>query len=166
MLLGECTVADAVVTVPDGPTLAVLPSGPVLPNPSEMLLRRYAKLITTLRAESDYVLIDSPPVLPVADALIVSAVADIVLVVVWANRTAEKQLRRAVELLPQVDANSVGTVLNGILRRGDDSMSYGYRYGYVATQHPGKRRRRRRHAAQTLRSSGPGQDKEQALTGS
>lgn len=131
VLLRDGSLADAVAQVPGHPQLAVLPAGPVPPNPSEMLvLRRFADLIAALRAESDYVLIDTPPVLPVADALIVSAVSEATLLVVKAERSTEKDVRRAIELLRQVDAPLVGTVFNDIRRQSGYGASYGYAYRY------------------------------------
>ena len=86
VLLGDKTLADALLPVPDERRLAVLPSGAVPPNPSELLmLRRYADVIEMLRGESDFVIIDTPPVLPVADARVVASVVDITLLVVAAN---------------------------------------------------------------------------------
>lgn len=169
VLLGEGDLADSVVPVKDHPQLAVLSSGPVPPNPSEMLgLRRFAKLIATLRAESDYVLIDSPPVLPVADAQIVSAVAEVTLLVVKADKSAEKDVRRAIELLRQVDASLVGTIFNNIHKHHGYRSRYGYGYRYGYGTHDEKRRpwrwRRQRASPPSTPELEPGGDR--ALTGS
>ncbi|MEO7555929.1 MAG: polysaccharide biosynthesis tyrosine autokinase [Acidimicrobiales bacterium] len=146
VLLGDKSLADAVIPVPGERRLAVLPSGPVPPNPSELLIvRRYAQLIETLRSQSDYVIIDTPPVLPVADARIVAGVVDATLLVVAANASAEKDIKRSLELLQQVDANIVGTVLNDIPSRGRYSYGYGYWYSYGAKPSTKFRRRHGRY---------------------
>jgi Mrp family chromosome partitioning ATPase len=72
------------------------------------------------------VLIDSPPLLPVTDAAVLSNRVDATLLVTRAGVTSRRELGRAIELLHQVDAPLVGTVLNGV---GDES-AYGYAYNY------------------------------------
>jgi receptor protein-tyrosine kinase len=127
VLLGDTPLADAVRPAPGESRLAVLSSGPVPPNPSELLaLRRFSELIDAFKAESDYVLIDSPPVLPVADARVISAVADVTFLVVTAERTSIADVQRSVEILHQVDAPLAGTILNAI----PNTRRLGYRYGY------------------------------------
>jgi capsular exopolysaccharide synthesis family protein len=127
VLLGDTALADAVRPAPGENRLAVLSSGPVPPNPSELLaLRRFSELIDAFKAESDYVLIDSPPVLPVADARVISAVADVTFLVVTAERTSVGDVERSVEILRQVDAPLIGTILNAI----PNTRRLGYRYGY------------------------------------
>jgi succinoglycan biosynthesis transport protein ExoP len=127
VLLGDTALADAVRPAPGESRLAVLSSGPIPPNPSELLaLRRFSELIDAFKDESDYVLIDSPPVLPVADARVISAVADVTFLVVTAERTSIADVQRSVEILHQVDAPLLGTILNAI----PNTRRLGYRYGY------------------------------------
>jgi Mrp family chromosome partitioning ATPase len=85
-----------------------------------------ADALTALRERVDIVLLDCPPVLPVTDALVLSGKADATLLVCYAGTTTQKQLTRAVELLHQVDAPIVGTVLTGVST--DDSYGYAYQY--------------------------------------
>ena len=82
------------------------------------------EVLTSLQAEAYIVLVDSPPVLPVTDALVLSGRVDATLLVWVAGATARKDAARAVELLQQIDAPLVGTVLNGVTCEG------GYDYGY------------------------------------
>ena len=97
------------------------------PNPSELLAgRRTVEVLTTLQAEADVVLIDCPPVLPVTDAAVLSSRVDATLLVATAGKTTRKQLHRACELLAQVEAPLIGTVLNG----DKEVDSYGYIYQY------------------------------------
>ena len=83
-------------------------------------------VIAELAERFDVVLIDSPPVLPVADALILSGYADGVLLVVAAGQTRRAELRRAAEKLAQASAPVVGMVLN----KASAQREYGYYGGY------------------------------------
>jgi capsular exopolysaccharide synthesis family protein len=128
VVVGDASLADAVQAVPGEPGLAVLPSGPTPPNPSELLsTRRAADILRALADAADYVLVDCPPVLPVTDAIIVSGIVDATMLVVTAGSTTKRQTGRAVELLRQIDAPLVGAVLNGV---GSGGRGYGYGYGY------------------------------------
>jgi receptor protein-tyrosine kinase len=129
VLLGETPFSEALQTVPDEPYVTVLPSGPRPPNPSELLnSRRAAEAIAALAGRFDLVLIDSPPVLPVSDSLVIAGLADAILVVARAGQTRKKGLHRSIELLRQVEAPLVGAVLNGA-DGGND-------YGYGSEYHP------------------------------
>lgn len=150
VLLGNAGLADAVQLVPNEPRLAILPAGPPPPNPSELLsTRRAAELLRTLGDEADYVLVDSPPVLPVTDAIILAGVVDGTIMVVTANATTKRQSQRALELLEQVSAPLIGAVLNSV-EHGDRGYgyAYGYSYGYYGRNESARRRRlgRRRSA--------------------
>jgi len=126
VLLGTHPLVDALQPVKDNPSLAVLASGPPPPDPSELLSsQRTREVIDALRSRCDLVLIDSPPVLPVTDPLVLSAFVDATLLVVAADETSKRALHRSVELLTQVDAPLVGTVLNEV----GPERSYAYGYG-------------------------------------
>jgi Mrp family chromosome partitioning ATPase len=94
-------------------------------------------VLAALQAEADVVLIDSPPVLPVTDAAVLSGRVDVTLLVTRAGVTTRRQLTRAVEVLQQVDAPLVGTVLNGV--SADDAYGYNYGYRYYSEQEPSRR---------------------------
>lgn len=106
------------------PGLRLLPSGPLPPNPAELLdSRRMAELIETLRNQADIVLFDAPPVIAVADAAILASKVDGVLLVINAGVTKREHAQRAKAALERVNARLVGTVLNNV----DLDMSlYGY----------------------------------------
>ena len=126
VLLGKVGLAGAMQEVPDQARLSLLASGPLPPNPSELLSsRRTVEVLGSLQAEYDIVLVDAPPVLPVTDALVLSGRVDATLLVAVAGATTRKEAARTVELLRQVDAPLVGAVLNGV----DSEGSYGYAYG-------------------------------------
>ena len=134
VVLGLEPLQNVVQQVADTPNLKVVASGPVPTNPSELLLsERAANIITVLQSQCDVLLIDCPPVLPVTDAVAMSQRVQGTIVVVSAGETSRRELRRTVELLRQVNAPLLGTVVNGISKseRGYGyGLSYGDRYGY------------------------------------
>ncbi|MDQ2826588.1 MAG: polysaccharide biosynthesis tyrosine autokinase [Actinomycetota bacterium] len=137
VLLGKVSLTGALQAVPGQPRISLLASGPLPPNPSELLSsRRTVEVLALLQAEFDIVLIDSPPVLPVTDALVISGLVDATLVVSVAGGTTRKEAARTVELLRQVEAPLVGSVLNGA--RSDGSYGYGYDSHYYQYEQPEK----------------------------
>lgn len=130
VMLGHVDAVEALQAVPGHDNLWVMASGPIPPNPSELLSSpRAGQLIEALVHGADMVLIDTPPVLPVTDAAVVAARADATLLVVSAGRSTKKQARRAVEILERVDARPAGVIVNRIPDRGA-SFYYGYDYSY------------------------------------
>lgn len=114
--------------VEDGPEVIV--SGPVPPNPSEMLSsKRMTEVIKDLRKRFDYVVVDSAPTLPVSDAKALSRQVDGVLIVIQAGRASLPQVRQTLTTLEQVNATILGLVLNKATETDVDG-SYGYGYGY------------------------------------
>lgn len=113
VLAGQVAVADAVA--PGGVDgLSVLPAGAVPPNPAELLgSPRAAEVVADLRASYGTVLLDAPPLLPVTDAVVASALADGVLLVVRWGRTRRDEVDEAVGMLRQVEAPLLGSVLVG-----------------------------------------------------
>jgi len=127
VLLGERSLDEVVQPVSGFETLWLLGAGKVPANPAELLTGPAAReVFAALRAEFDLVLIDSPPVLPVSDAAVLSKDADGTLMVVAAGLTRRSDLRRATEKLAQVNAPVVGTVLTGVTSQ----TGYGYGYGH------------------------------------
>jgi capsular exopolysaccharide synthesis family protein len=107
--------------------LWVLPSGPLPPNPSELLTSpAMERMIETLRRHADYVLFDSPPILAVTDASILAAHTDGAILVAERGRTRTEALRRAYQALQHANARILGVVINKAKRSGS---GYGY-YGY------------------------------------
>lgn len=137
VLIGRATLAQALQPWAD-PRLAVLASGPIPPNPAELLGSGHMiALLGELQGQADVVILDAPPLLPVTDAAILSRVTDGAVMVVRAGRTRRDQLAAAVASLAQVDARLLGTVLNMVPAKGPDGVGYGYGYGYAArTDHP------------------------------
>jgi non-specific protein-tyrosine kinase len=97
------------------PNLLVLPTGPIPPNPSELLgSRRMTEIIERLKGEADYVLFDTPPVAAVTDAAVLATRVDGVLLVVMANKTKRELAQKARAALEKVGANVIGVVLNNV----------------------------------------------------
>jgi Mrp family chromosome partitioning ATPase len=92
--------------------------------------KRAAETLDSLRDEGYLVLLDAPPVLPVTDAAVLSRSVDATVLVCAAGQTSGKEASRAVELLQQVNAPLVGTVLNGV--SADGAYGYDYKYRYSA----------------------------------
>lgn len=112
-VIGDVSLAETVQPVPDEPRLAVVTSGPLPPDPSEVLSSsRYSQVLEVLAAEADFVLLDGPPALPVTDAVILAGLADAVILVVAADATTRNSVDRAVELLERAGAPPIGTVLS------------------------------------------------------
>jgi capsular exopolysaccharide synthesis family protein len=128
VLLGELPIATALQAIPGEPNLRLLAAGRLPPNPSELLSSsRTEQIFAALKNQGAIVLVDCPPVLPVTDAAVLSSRADGTVLVVSAGSTTGRDLARALEVLRQVEAPIVGTVLNGVSAEG----GYGYEYGYA-----------------------------------
>jgi capsular exopolysaccharide synthesis family protein len=141
VLIGQADLKMAMQPVHNTPGLALLGTGPIPPNPAELLgSEKAAEILRALAAGFDIVLIDSPPLLPVSDAQVLAAYADAVLMVVTVGQTTEAEVTRASELLTQVNARPTGIVLNKIIRRsgnaGERGYGYGYGYHYDYSSHP------------------------------
>jgi capsular exopolysaccharide synthesis family protein len=137
VLLGQAELKDALQPVADVSGLALLGTGLIPPNPTELLgSDKAAEIFRMLATGFDIVLIDSPPLLPVADALVLSPYADAVLMVVMVGQTTRDEVERASELLAQVNARPTGIVLNKVTRRSGGGPEYGYAYKYRYTPQP------------------------------
>ena len=131
-LTGHIDLADAILPVPGVPNLSVIPCGPIPPNPAEVLSSPVTvDLLRRLRAEFEYVLLDSPPLLTVSDSRILSTLTDAVVLVTRAYSTPFDLVRRARGLLYNSGARILGVALNSVAVRKQGSSGYGaYRYGY------------------------------------
>jgi polysaccharide biosynthesis transport protein len=130
-ILGKNTVAAAAIrSIKDVPNLWVLPAGPIALHPSEMLASpRMRDLLRSLEPEFDHVIIDTPPVLSVTDAVLLSALADSTLLVIRARMTNRAALRRVHDVLAHVDARIMGVILNAADFTEPDCYYYGRRCG-------------------------------------
>ncbi|MFZ5591380.1 MAG: CpsD/CapB family tyrosine-protein kinase [Bacillota bacterium] len=142
VLLGQMELADAVHRVPPH-ALYVLPTGPIPPNPAELLgSQRMREFIREATAAYDLVFFDTPPVVSVTDAALLGAVVDGVLLVVEAGKTKIELAQKARQLLSNVQARLLGVVLNKV---GEGSSDYYYYYHYYyGGSGSGRKRRVRR----------------------
>jgi capsular exopolysaccharide synthesis family protein len=130
-ILGEASL-DKVLHPSEVPGLDIIPCGPIPPNPTELFhTERFQKIVEELSERYDRVLFDSPPVLMVADPLILSNIMDGVIIVVKSAQTSSEMARRAVRQLTNVNAHLLGAVINDL---DLSHRSYGYyyyrQYGY------------------------------------
>jgi len=131
-LTGHVHLSEAILPVPGVANLSVIPCGPIPPNPAEILSSPMAgELFQALRNQFEYVLVDSPPLLSVADGRILSTLTDAVVLVVRAYETSYEVVRRARALLYGAGARILGVALNNVdFRRDGYGYDYYCRYGY------------------------------------
>lgn len=111
--------------------LSIIPSGPIPPNPSELLnSRRMSDLLDWARGNFDIVVLDAPPVLAVSDVQVLVPKTDGVVIVTKIGQTQKSDLRRTVEVLNLAKAKILGSVERVKARHGDKGYGYGYGYGY------------------------------------
>lgn len=129
VLSGAASLSE-VLQKTDFSRVTVLTSGPVPPNPSELLGSHAAhKMFEDLRSQFDYVIVDSSPLLAVTDAAILATNLDGVLLIARHGQTKRDQLAHAVNSLTNVGISPLGTIFTMTPSRGESSYSYGY-YGY------------------------------------
>lgn len=126
-LLGEVTFEQATKVYKN--KLFIMTAGTIPPNPAEMLssnkLKNFLKKVSD---QFDMVIIDSPPVMAVTDAQILSTITDGVILVITSAQTEKAMAIKAKESLKKVNANILGVVLNRI--KEENGKSYGYYYYY------------------------------------
>ena len=134
-IIGRAPLSGAVQEVPGIRRLSLMASGPIPPNPSELLSsRRFPEVVKALQADGALVLIDTPPLLPVTDAAVIARSIDAVFMVTMAGKGTRRHLRHAVEILQRVDAPVSGIVLNGV---DADHFAYGFQGAYYGEPYSG-----------------------------
>lgn len=129
VLKGELDLQDAMIPATNVDGLLVLPSGPPPPNPAELLSSKATQgLLETLAKFVDTVVVDSPPLLPVADSAVLAGYAHATILVVTARSTTRRSLHRSLEMLAQVNAPLEGILFNGVGREASYGSGYGYDY--------------------------------------
>jgi tyrosine-protein kinase len=133
VLIGEARLEDVLQSW-GREGVAVLTSGPVPPNPSELLTTQHmAKVLDELSQSFDFVLIDTPPLLPVTDAALLAGRYDGALLVVRHGRTTRSQVKAAMAALSAVSANVLGAVLTMTPKSTGKRDTDYYHYSYVST---------------------------------
>jgi succinoglycan biosynthesis transport protein ExoP len=126
---GKADLESSITPVEDVPNLSVLPSGPTPSNPSEQLTgERFADILEECKELFEFVIVDTPPLLPVTDAAVVAPRVDGVILALKLAKNARVQAVRAMEILSNIDCKVLGVVVNG----KPDRRGYGRygRYGY------------------------------------
>ena len=122
--------------LPELPNLTVLSRGPIAPNPGEMLASRtMEELLAQWRGEYEHVILDSSPILAVADTLSLAPQVDAAFILVRAGVTRKRALIRVREQLRRASARILGTVINDVDLRMENYYTYSkrYDYGYKST---------------------------------
>ncbi len=140
VLIGGVSAAEG-IRPEVAPSLDVLPSGSTPPNPSELLgSSAMDRLVAELRRDYEYIVVDTPPTLPVTDAAVVATNADATILVVKSGDTEETAAQRAMDQLRRVRARIAGAVLNAVSAKKDPQYTY---YSYRYRQDPPSRSRLR-----------------------
>ena len=128
-LSGQVTLAEA-IRVLDAPKLSFIPAGPTPPNPAELVgSSRMRDTLEQLRDEYDFVIIDSPPTLPVTDAVVLAREADGIVLVVKGHDTPRELVRRARDQLVHAGAHILGALVNNVDLGWGDLYYYNRYYG-------------------------------------
>jgi succinoglycan biosynthesis transport protein ExoP len=150
-LAGVSSLDLITVSHPAITNLAAIPTGPIPPNPADLLSsRRLTELIAELRLRYKFVVIDSPPIMAATDAVILSVLVDGVLLVVRSGETPKEAFTRTRDLLAGVKCRMLGVVLNAVDASSPDYYYsyryYPYSYGGYGREEDGKKSRKSRRA--------------------
>jgi polysaccharide biosynthesis transport protein len=128
VLTGSSTLEQTITRSSILPNLYILPAGTPPPNPAELLASSNMRdVLAQLREQYDHIVVDTPPSLSVTDAVVLSPRADAVMLVIRSAQTTKQALRRARDILAQVNAKVVGVLLNAVDLSSPD---YYYYYEY------------------------------------
>lgn len=135
-LSGESPIDDLLQTPEKTPNLKLLTSGPIPPNPAELLgSEEMRKLLKTLSERFTHIIVDSPPAISFTDASILSTFVDGVILVVHGGRSSRAVVRRARQQLLDVGANIFGVVLNNVKAQSKDYYGAGYYASYYGSDY-------------------------------
>jgi capsular exopolysaccharide synthesis family protein len=132
---------ESYVRETDVPQLHVMPSGPIPPNPAELLGQpKFAQLLANLKTQYDWIIVDCPPVANLADPVVLATLVDMMLLVIKNNENDQDLIRRCLNRLRDVEAPLAGAVLNAVDMQSGYYGKYGYAYDYYESDHekPGR----------------------------
>ncbi len=136
LILGDHDYEEVIKTT-DIPNLWVLPCGPTPPNPAELLMtKRFEAVLAELETRFDLIILDSPPLQPVTDAVVLAREVDGVILVVRAGKTQREEIKRSAKQLRSVGGSIIGVILNEFDASSRGGYYYNY-YGYRGTTPPG-----------------------------
>jgi capsular exopolysaccharide synthesis family protein len=124
VLTGQASLAQCIQPTAI-PSLCLLPCGVFAPNPADLFMsQKMREVVRELRGQFDFIVIDSPPIIAVSDAAVLSTVSDGVVLVFHGQKTTTPSARHALERLDRVGAPILGVVLNGVDMRNPDYVDY------------------------------------------
>ncbi len=129
VLVGFCQKQEAIHEI--NPYLHLLPSGPTPPNPAELLASTaFDELLNTFKEEYDYIIIDTPPINVVSDALVVAPRTDGMVLVVRDKTTYHEEFRSAASSVEFANVKILGVVINALDLKSSEKYKYKYKYKY------------------------------------
>ncbi len=127
--------AEEIIKSTETANLFIIPSGPVPPNPSELILNgRMQELLAYLELHFDYIIVDTAPINPVTDAFIISPMCDATLFVIRHGYTPRLYLQKLDDQNKIRELKNMAIIFNGVKNRGYGNYGYGYGYGYGYTE--------------------------------
>ncbi|MBC2320360.1 CpsD/CapB family tyrosine-protein kinase [Listeria booriae] len=126
LLANQSTLEDTIQTI-EKYNIDFIPSGPVPPNPTDLLSSpRLEKVLETCREMYDFIFIDTPPLIDIADGPILASKVDGTFLVVRAYKTYKTEIQKSVQILKQSNAKIMGYILNDVKRQGQSKNYYIY----------------------------------------
>ncbi|HEX4823335.1 MAG TPA: polysaccharide biosynthesis tyrosine autokinase [Candidatus Polarisedimenticolaceae bacterium] len=131
-------------------TLQLLPCGAIPPSPPDLIgSQKFRSLIQALRADFDWVVIDSPPIANLTDTIVLASLAEMVAFVIRHNESDRDLIRRSIKQLRDVRANVIGAVLNAVdLDKAANKGYYALGYDYIRDDEKSQKRSRRSRSAE------------------
>lgn len=140
-LTGRGRIEEIIHRYPGEPNLHVLPSGPIPPNPVELIISKgMREMMAALRQHFDFIFIDAPPLMGIQDAILLGEHADGLLLVAWGGKTPRKVVQKARDEIARFSIKLYGLILNKVnLRRLAYAYSpYHYKYGEYRSEEEGR----------------------------
>lgn len=129
VLVGFCQKEETIHEI--NPHLFLMPSGPTPPNPGELLASNaFNELLTALKEEYDYIIIDTPPINVVSDALVVAPLTDGIVLVARDKTTYHEEFKSAVASIEFANIKILGVVINALDIKKSEKYKYKYKYRY------------------------------------
>ncbi|MEC0094216.1 capsular biosynthesis protein [Paenibacillus macquariensis subsp. macquariensis] len=126
ILAYQCS-ADELIRITDIDNLSIVTAGPIPPNPTELLSSgRMHEVVESWKGDYDIILIDTSPIMAVADGIIVASICDGVILVVQAGKVKQEYIQKSKERLEHVKAHIIGVVLNNKKLNKSESNQYNY----------------------------------------
>lgn len=129
VLVGFCEKEEAIQEI--NPYLHLLPSGPTPPNPGELLAgNAFDELVAALKEEYDYIIIDTPPINVVSDALVAAPRTDGIVLVARDRATYHEEFKSAVASIEFANVKILGVIINALDIKSGEKYKYKYKYKY------------------------------------